>query len=334
MNSLAIIVLNWNNATDTIKCVSSLLKNNRHSHIVVVDNGSDLADITELKAFLKNKKGITLLTNHRNLGFTGGVNTGIQWAIEHDIEAVVLINNDAVVEPNWLKMLLDAMVTHNTSIVTGLLLNETGKKIDSTGEQYSIWGLPFPRSRGLKTNQALESGFVFGATGGATLYKTELFKEIGLFDESFFAYYEDVDISFRAQLAGHTVYYTNEAIAYHKQGATSKKIPGFTVYQTFKNLPLLFIKNVPTRLIIPIGVRFFVAYWLMFGNAIKNGSGLHALKGWLMSVWYTLTRAFWLRLQIQRKKKVSAKYIDSILHHDLPPDQTGIRSLRRKVLGR
>ena len=120
--------------------------------------------------------------------------------------------------------------------------------------------MPFPRNRGERTISSPESDFVCGATGGASLYKTSLFKEIGLFDESFFAYYEDVDISFRAQLAGHKVYFTNKAIAYHKQGATSSKIPGFTVYQTFKNIPLLYTKNVPSGLLLPIGVRLLLLY--------------------------------------------------------------------------
>jgi len=194
--------------------------------------------------------------------------------------------------------------------------------------------MPFPRSRGLKTATAPDSSYVFSATGGATLYKTALFKQIGLFDESFFAYYEDVDVSFRAQLAGHKIYYTKNAIAYHKQGATSKKIPGFTVYQTFKNIPLLYIKDVPTGLLLPIGIRLFVLYWLIFGNAIKNGSGKYALKGWLASIWYFWTKSLWERFTIQAQKTVPTSYIKSLLWYDLPPEQTGLRRLRSKFTGK
>lgn len=194
--------------------------------------------------------------------------------------------------------------------------------------------MPFPRNRGEARNMATKSGYVFGATGGASLYRTSLFKEIGLFDESFFAYYEDVDISFRAQLAGHKVYYTDKAIAYHKQGASSKKIPGFTVYQTFKNIPLLFIKNVPANLLIPIGIRLLLLYVLIFANAVKNGTGWYALKGWLANIWYFWTRAIWLRFNIQRHRKVPVSYIKSILYHDLPPNQTGMRRFRQFFTGK
>src|SRR6201999_312952 len=88
---------------------------------------------------------------------------------------------------------------------------------------------------------------VFVASGGASLYRIKMLQEIGLFDEDFFAYYEDVDLSFRAQLAGWKVAYAPRAVAYHQIGATSGHIKGFTTYQTIKNLPLLFYKNVPRK---------------------------------------------------------------------------------------
>ena len=328
MNRLAIVILNWDGANDTLAAVHSLSINPVTDKIVVIDNGSQQLDFAKLKPLYKLST-VVVLKNNRNLGFAGGVNTGIHWAIERGYEFVGLLNNDAKVNDTWVKnMLLPFKSSSSVVAVTSLMLNYSGKKIDSTSEQYSNWGLPFPRSRGLKTKDAPESGYVFGATGGATLYKTSLFKEIGLFDETFFAYYEDVDICFRAQLAGHKVYYTNKAIAYHKQGATSKKIPGFTVYQTFKNIPLLYIKNVPLPLLIPIGARLWLSYLLMFGNAIKKGTGLHALKGWLASIWYFWTSALWKRFIIQRRKVVSNQYISSMIYHDLPPDQTGMRKFR------
>lgn len=77
---------------------------------------------------------------------------------------------------------------------------------------YSTWGIPSLRVEKLPKKDALESGLVFGGTGGATLYKTEVFKKIGLFDEDFFAYSEDVDIDWRMQLAGYKVWYEKSAV--------------------------------------------------------------------------------------------------------------------------
>jgi len=335
MTSVLITVLNWNGSDDTLECVNSLKCQSYHDlQILVVDNGSDSKDYEKLSV-LNAFPNVTLTRNEKNVGFAGGVNIGIRHAIKNNFDFVGLFNNDATADKDWLQNLIDEFNKNNDiSVVTGLLLHEAGKTIDSTGDYYSIWGMPFPRSRGLKTSTAPNSSYVFSATGGATLYKTSLFKEIGLFDESFFAYYEDVDVSFRTQLAGHKIYYTKDAVAYHKQGATSKKIPGFTVYQTFKNIPLLYVKDVPAGLLLPVGLRLFVLYWLIFGNAIKNGSGTYALKGWLASIWYFWTKSLWNRFSIQSKKTAPTSYIKSLIWYDLPPEQTGLRKLRSKFTGK
>jgi GT2 family glycosyltransferase len=335
MTSILITVLNWNGAEDTIECIQSLQKQSFTDYdILIVDNGSKAVDYKKLSA-IEDISNVTIIRKERNLGFAGGVNVGIQHAIGNNYKFVALFNNDATADVDWLNNLVREF-EHDNSIaaVTGLLLHQDGTTIDSTGDYYSIWGMPFPRSRNNKTESAPNSEFVFSATGGATLYKTSLFEEIGLFDDSFFAYYEDVDVSFRAQLAGHKIYYNKNAIAYHKQGATSSKIPGFTVYQTFKNIPLLYAKNVPTGLLLPIGIRLLLLYWLMLANAVKKGSGSYAIKGWLASVWYFWTKSLWERFSIQSRKTVSTTYIRSFLYKDLPPDQTGMRKFRKIFTGK
>ena len=331
---VCVVVLNWNGIKDTEKCLDSLLNQSYENYeIMVIDNGSKDGSLEVLHGLEKKYPALRVIANEFNKGFAGGVNTGISYSIENGFDAVALFNNDAVADKQWLKELAKQLHS-DRSIVTGLLLNKEGSKIDSTAEVYSIWGIPFSNNRGKPADIPLESSYVFGGTGGASLYKTSLFKQIGLFDESFFAYYEDVDISFRTQLAGHKVYFTNKAIAYHKQGATSKKIPGFTVYQTFKNIPLLYTKNIPTRLLLPVGTRLWLLYILIFGNAIKNGSGKYALKGWLASIGYFWTKSIWLRRGIQSNRKVTIEYIDSIILHDIPFDQTGMRKFRKLFTGK
>ena len=335
MSSIAIVVLNWNGIDDTLPCLDSLLSQSyKDFKIAVVDNGSTDNSKEQLVAYQnKHTSKIKLIFNPQNLGFAGGVNTGIKWALTNKFQYIALFNNDAIADKNWLKSLLDLISPNDIGISTGLLLHDSGETIDSTGDWYTTWGLPFPRNRNNKTKEAPAEDFVFSASGGASLYKASIFKKIGLFDEDFFAYYEDTDISFRAQLAGFKIKYSPKAIAYHKQGETSKKIPGFTVYQTFKNLPLLFIKNVPIQLILPIGLKFYFAYYLMFFNAIKNGSGLFALKGLFVGfiLWF---KKLPQRHYIQKNKTVSYKYIKEILWKDLPPDQTGLRKLRKIFTGR
>lgn len=335
MNRVAIVVLNWNGVTDTLDCLDSLQKQSyKYFTIVVIDNGSTDNSRRILGEYqTKHPDNTEIIFNPKNFGFAGGVNTGIEWALNDDYEYVALFNNDATADKNWLTNLVAVAQPKEIGISTGLLLHGDGKTIDSTGDWYSTWGLPFPRNRNEKTAKAFDSGLVFSASGGASLYKTAMLREIGLFDEDFFAYYEDTDISFRVQLAGWKVVYNNKAIAYHKQGATSKKIPGFAVYQTFKNLPLLFIKNVPRGLLLSVGIRFYFAYALMFFNAVAKGSGKQAIKG----AWRSFILGFKKlgeRHEIQSSRQVTTKYIKSMLWPDLPPDQTGIRKLRKFFTGK
>ena len=160
-----------------------------------------------------------------------------------------------------------------------------------------------------------------------------MLREIGLFDEDFFMYYEDVDLSFRAQLAGWKIRYTPHAIAYHKVGASSDKVPGLAVYNTFKNLPLVFIKNVPGRLFWSIGVRFLITYLLIFASAVRHGNGWPALKGALVLI-VKKPAAYKKRLKIQRQRKVSTSYIESIIHRSPMPNQTGLLKFRKFFTGK
>src|SRR5207253_2984925 len=144
--------------------------------------------------------------------------------------AIALFNNDAVADKNWLQSLVNTMSANSeVGIATSKLLLEDKKHIDSTGDFYSIWGMPLPRGRNqLDNGQFDKPEEVFGATGGASLYRAKMLNEIGLFDEKFFAYYEDVDISFRARLAGWKVYYQPKAIAYHGLSKTSSRHPNLS----------------------------------------------------------------------------------------------------------
>jgi len=335
MNRVAVIVLNWNGIDDTVLCFRSLLRQTAKNFvIVIVDNGSkDGSKATLEKMERDYPKKLVVLRNPYNKGFAGGVNTGIEWATSQNFDGVALFNNDAQADNTWLQHLIEGFKDRQIGIVTGLLLSADGKHIDSTGEQYSKWGLAFPRNRNDLKESAPKAEYVFGATGGASLYRLSMLHDIGLFDEDFFAYYEDVDISFRAQLSGWKVFYQPSAIAYHQKGGTSSKIAGFTIYQAFKNLPLVYIKNVPRLLLLPIGIRFYTAYWLMYFKAILHGNLIPATKGLVQSMWYGLS-GLRKRRDVQKNRKVPVKYIESILWHDLPPDQTGLRRVRKLFTGK
>lgn len=332
MNSLAIIVLNWNGADDTLNCVESLQQQTLRPEIIIVDNNSSDDSVERFEDHIKSQKkdAPILIKNSQNFGFAGGINTGLIYAKEHNFEYIGVLNPDAIADKKWCRALVDELSTHlDCGIATGIMQRRDGKTLDTTGDFYTTWGLPGPRNRDEPVKNApSKPGEVFGATGGGAIYRAAIFDDIDMFDEDFFMYYEDVDLSFRAQLAGWKVRFTPEAIAYHKVGASSKKVPGLAVYNTFKNLPLVFIKNVPRQLFWYIGIRFFITYWLIFASAVRHGNGWPAFKGILASI-IRKPAAYHKRWSIQKNRKVPVNYIRSIIHDGPLPNQTGLLKFRK-----
>jgi GT2 family glycosyltransferase len=325
-NLVYCIIPNWNGKESIGDAIESLQAQQPQPQIVVVENGS----VDGSADYISQKyPGISLLQQPKNLGFAGGVNVGIRYALENGAELIALFNNDAVADKNWLKHLVAAAKEHpQAGIITGKFVDIDNTLMDSTGDIYTTWGLPFPRGRGeAVSNKYDHDNWVFGATGGASLYSAEMLKMVGLFDEDFFAYYEDIDISFRAQLAGWKVYYQPTAIAYHQIGATSAKIKGFTTYQASKNLPMILWKNVPWQLWPTVFPRLFLVYWGFMLKAWRRGDGLPATKGHLKALWL-LPKKFWERHKIQKHRTVSVDYIRSILVWDLPHNAKELRKAR------
>ncbi|MCA9332290.1 glycosyltransferase family 2 protein, partial [Candidatus Saccharibacteria bacterium] len=316
---IAVVIPNWN-GKDVIKsCLDSLLSQKAEAKIVVVENAS----IDGSLEFVKNNyPDVVVLEQGKNLGFAGGVNMGIKYAMKNDYEFVALFNNDAVADKNWLGYLIKELEENSeTGIATCKFLTTDGEKIDSTGDLYTSWGLPFPRGRDEKEDGQYDAkNEVFAATGGASLYRLSMLEQIGLFDEDFFAYFEDVDISFRAQLAGWKVRYVPKAIAYHKIGATSGKISGFTTFQTLKNLPWVYWKNVPLSIAIPMFPKIFIVYWAIFVRAILRGEIFIAIKATIICHVFIPKKLFYQRFKIMRLKRVGNNYIKSIIYKGPPPN--------------
>lgn len=322
----AVVIPNWNGLSTLGSTLDSLKDQSLKAACIVVDNGSIDGSVEFIS---KNYPDVEIIKNNRNLGFAGGVNQGIKAAIKSGNKYVALLNNDAVADKDWLKNLVETLEKQkDAAVATSKILSDDKEHLDSTGDYYTNWGLVYPRGRGEKDHGQYDSDkSVFGASGGASLYRIEAFKQVGLFDEDFFAYYEDVDISFRFQLAGWKVAYVPSALAYHQIGATSSKIKGFTTYQTLKNLPQLLIKNVPSRYLWSVGWRFTLAYLAFFLSALSRGQFWPVLKGILAALWFTPKKLI-QRFFIQNNRRVSSQYIWQVIVHDLPPNAKRLRKLR------
>jgi GT2 family glycosyltransferase len=327
-SSIAVVVLNWNDANLIPKSVGSLLKQSEKCDVIIVDNGSE-DNSREVIESLGDK--VTTLWNTKNKGFAGGVNTGIRYALENQYKYIALLNNDAVADKDWVKHLLVTLQKErNLGSVTCSLLSEDGKNYDSTGDYYTTWGLPYPRGRGEKVSGQFDNNTeILAVSGGASMFKAEFFKDVGLYDEDFFAYYEDVDLGLRGQLKGWKSKFVPKAEVFHATGSTSSRVPGFTTYQTLKNLPWVIIKNIPLRHLFSISIRFKLAYFGFIISAIGRGQIGATIKGVLASAVY-FPKKLWQRYTIQSCKKISASQFFSLLVHDLPPNATKLRALRLK----
>jgi GT2 family glycosyltransferase len=328
MAKVTVVVPNWNGGNSLKACLDSLLIQSLPPDIIVVDNGS----VDESVALVESKyPAISLIKNKKNKGFAGGVNDGFKEAIRNKATYVACFNNDAVADKNWLKLLVESLdKNQDIGVAAPKILMMGGKKLDSVGESYTTWGLPYPTGRGEPdTQEPNKPAYIFGASGGASLYRVKMLKEIGLFDKDFFAYYEDVDLSFRAQLSGWKIMYVPGSRVEHKIGETTRKIKGFTTYQTMKNLPWLMYKNVPAPLIFRVLPRFDLAYFGFYLSAWKRGDGWPATKGVIVFL-LLLPKKIVQRSVIQKNQRVTNKYISEIMTYDLPPQAVNIRKLRAR----
>lgn len=317
MKKIFVVIPNWNGVDIIADCLKSLDKQTHKHHVVVVDNGSVDKSVSVIRAKFP---AVHLINLPDNTGFSGGVNTGIRYALQQGAEAIALFNNDAVADKNWLKELVKTMRSSpKAGIITGKFMRSDKIHFDSTGDYYSIWGMPLPRGRNLvDTGQYNVPEEVFGATGGASLYRTALFKQIGLFDEAFFAYYEDVDLSFRAQLSGWKILYNPKAITYHEVGGTSSKLGSFTRYHATKNFFMLYAKNMPGWVYWKYLPLFTLQAARLGASSLLRGGGWPYIQG-VSRAFLNTPHIIRERRNIQKHRKVSIKYIDSLLYKHRPP---------------
>jgi GT2 family glycosyltransferase len=335
---ICVVIPNWNGADMLDECLDGLLAQTLAHTVIVVDQGS--TDGSERLVREKHPE-VQLLVFRDNAGFDGGVNRGIRPAMEQGFEYIALLNNDAVPDKYWLERLVKRADDETTAgIVQSKIRHLDDNRLDSTGDFYSIWALPFPRGRGeadagqYDTPQLQE---LFSASAGATLYRARMLREIGIFDERFFAYFEDVDISFRAHLAGWRVLYEPSAVVRHKVNATSDRMgkktgdrpSSFARFHTIKNFHFVYTKNMPGWLYWKYLPRYWASWAMMLASDASRGLVLANLRANLLALVY-LPAMLVSRYKIQSARKVSLSVIDGMLYPGMPPLQ--LKRFRRMGL--
>jgi len=245
------VVVNWNQPELTRACVQSLLEGDfLPRRIIVVDNGSEENPERFLSSFGER---VNVHRLERNAGFAAGANAGIRLALEGRAEAVFLVNNDAVVAPNCLSALVAVLDADLSVAVAGAktLTQENPPRIHTAYGVLTYHG-PLVQQRGwMEEDVSLfsEPADVDYVSGCAMLLRAQALCEVGLFDERFFAYHEDLDWCVRARHAGYRVRYVPQAIVYHRMHASTGG-GGYLspiTYLSARNAILFVRKNAPRR---------------------------------------------------------------------------------------
>ncbi len=245
MARVAVIVPNYNGAPFLPACLGSLRRQTFNDFVtVVVDNGSTDGSVGLVRTRFPEVKVVEL---PHNLGFAGAVNRGI---LETDSEYVALLNNDAEPEPGWLGALVSALDSRPDAAMAAskILLYDRRDVLHSAGDFLDASGRPGNRGvwqRDWGQFDGVEE--VFSACGAAALYRRSLFAEVGLLDEAYHSYLEDVDLACRARLKGYRCLYVPAARVYHRLSATGGG--PLAAYLFGRNLPRLIVKNFPRSLL-------------------------------------------------------------------------------------
>ena len=329
-SNTAIIVLNWNGEEVIYDCLESLREQTRKTNVIIVDNAStDKSPIIIREKFPE----FSLLQLNENTGFAKGNNEGLAFALKKlpNLKYVALLNNDTKAQPDWIEKLVLALESNQEcGIAASKLLCWDGKApaevIDSAGDLFYQHGLAGKRGFGEPKEKYFEDEYIFGACAGAALYRVEMINQIGFLDDDFFAYNEDVDLCFRAQLTGWNCIFVPEAVVWHRVSFSTKSFSDRSIYWSKRNSFWVMIKNMPA------GIFFKYFFHIVGYNLLSDLRWLLGLriKPVFKGRWDALLKLPSMlkkRKKIMANRKVTNKELDELITKETP----WFVSLRRNV---
>ncbi len=246
MPEISVIIPNWNGRHWLPDCLAALRAQSfRDFETVLVDNGSTDGSPDWVRS---NAPEVRILVMGRNTGFAGAANAGIRATAA---PLVALLNTDTRADPGWLAALRDTLLASAETVgaVCGkLLCMDRPDRIENAGDSLSWQGAAEKRGHGEPADRWNEPGEIFSVCAGAALYRRALFEAVGFFDESFFAYLEDVDLCLRGRLRGWTFRYEPRARALHAGHGSAIPSVRYVRLVTANRLRLL-LKNIPGPLL-------------------------------------------------------------------------------------
>ena len=308
---LSVIIPNWNGKHFLAPCLDSLLAQSvADIEIIIVDNASTDGSQDFVKS---NYPAARLIELAQNRGFTGACNAGMDAASG---EFVALLNNDTEVAKSWAAAVIQALdAKPDCGIVAcKMLLHDQRDRFHTAGDFVTVAGKAGNRGFGQLDSGQYDAGdYVFSACGGAAVYRGSLLREVGLLDDDFFFLLEDVDLAWRAQLAGFRVWYAPGAVVYHHLSATGGDVTAS--FYDGRNGIWLIAKNMPSALLRKYWRRILSRQAAQLWAALRHWRGQAArarLRGMAAGL-LGLPGALSKRRRIQAGRRVSDDYIDSLL---------------------
>jgi GT2 family glycosyltransferase len=307
---VSVIIPNWNGAAHLPVCLDSLRAQTvRDFEVLVVDNASTDDSVELLGREYPEAQVIRL---DRNSGFTGACNTGLRAA---QGGLLILLNNDTEAAPDWLAEVAAAFERHPEAgmVASKMLLFDRRSILHTAGDIFRADGTPGNRGVWEEDRGQFAEGPVFSANGGSAAYREAMLDQIGLLDEDFFYSCEDVDLAWRAQLAGWQCVYAPRAVVYHRLSASGG---GATAsFHDGRNFLYLLAKDVPGFIWRKHWRKIIRAQLRITLEALRAWRGAAArarLRGQLAGL-LGLPKMLHKRRAVQALRKVSEAYIESIL---------------------
>lgn len=317
-----IILLNWNGWQDTIECLESLEKATYPNfNVVIIDNASANDSVARIRAWIKERgiplaeyklesrkeqpvpvnteepkktglRRVELISSAENLGFCAGNNVGMEFAHRAGAEYFLILNNDTIVEPNFLEPLVEAAETmDNVGLVGGVICYfESPETIWWAGGVFDTFLETKRMLNGhhiseMQNNDPFEAGCI---TGCMTLIPRRTFKIVGGYDESLFIWIEDWDLSLRVRQGSQSLLVAPQSKIYHKVSKSLGVLKPLSYYYGTRNRLLLKKKHLPWHLRMLFFLWFIPTRPIRFGQFLLQGrfdlihAGLCAIKDYFL----------------------------------------------------
>jgi GT2 family glycosyltransferase len=307
---VSIVILNYNKKYLSAKCIAHLLRvtNYPNFEVIFVDNGSVDGSAQFIKRMFEPDARVKVVELQKNYGYALGNNIGASIAKG---KYIAFINNDVIVTSNWLNELINALEKDTTiGAVQGKILRAGSNQIDSTGMFIDYFGNVIKRAG--KEPDSPEFNYVseiFSVSGSCFVVRKDAYREVGEFNKNYFLMFEEIDLSWRLQLAGYRIVYIPTSIVHHMVGTTTKEIQKRLIrFHETKNKLMTFLKNADLK-----GLIVYNPFIAIFGALIldlirKQKCNADVIMPKLEAIWWIFRNfkaIMFMRKKVLRKSKVS-----------------------------